>query len=150
MPPLAPVTVAVVAALAILLLHRDPRSLRNGHTLLGVYTGLAGAAVSFVYAYQVSATIFDAGSTDNCAAAFGLHGDRSSLRDVVSVTEQQFPPRVFCGCQGRSLTLTDASSTDTWVHAWWASVFLLGISVLLLLWGLIRTRGWKKRTRVTT
>jgi hypothetical protein len=145
MPTLGPLLIAMFAGLLVLVFHRDPRTLRNGHTLLGTYAGLAGAALSLAYAYQVSFVILAAGSTDNCAAAFGLKGDRSSLRSLVSVTRQDFPPKVTCTYEGRNVTLTDPSTTHTWVHVWWISVGLLTVSVALATWGLIATRGWRKR-----
>jgi hypothetical protein len=145
MPPLGPLLLALFAGLFVLLFHRDPRTLRNGHTILGAYVGLAGAAFSLTYACQVSFVILAAGSTDNCAAAFGLEGDRSSLRSLVSVTRQDFPPKVTCTYEGRNVTLTDPLTTHTWVHVWWMSVGLLTVSIALAIWGLMSTRGWRKR-----
>ena len=144
MPTLGPLLIAVLAGLVVLLLHRDLRTLRNGHTRLGGYAGLAGAALSLLYAYQVSVVVLGAASTENCARALGLTGDVPALRGTVTVTERSFPPAVVCSADGRAVTLTDPSTTSTWVQVWWLSVGLLAVALVLAVLGLVSTRGWRK------
>jgi hypothetical protein len=141
---------AMLAAVGVLLAHRQVRTLRNRYTLTGAGCLTAGLALLFVYWCEVDFVVLGAASTDACSSALGLTGDRAHLRTVVRVMQQHYPPKVTCGYGDHVVTLTSPATTSTWTAVWVIGWTFVALAVVLLVAGLVLTRGWRKRPTATS
>src|SRR6476661_4449898 len=115
----------LVLAAAVLVCHRDLRTLRNGYSVAGLACLGGGFLALCVYAYQVAFIVLGAASVDNCASLLGLTGSRTDLRPVIGVEQQWQPPKVSCTYEGHTRVLTSPRVTSTWSHVWWTGWTLM-------------------------